>query len=169
MSSQSRRNFRRDQRTARAKRAPGMNLVSLMDIFTILVFFLLVSQSSVQEIPKDDNLKLPESLAQTPPEETVTVMIARDRILVQNKAVIEMDKVLNSSGELLPAVQNALQKELGKVVVKDLGANDKLQNINIVGDRSVPFSVLQKVMKSCTDMGYTRISLAVLQKSAVGS
>ncbi|EDY86617.1 biopolymer transport protein ExbD/TolR [gamma proteobacterium HTCC5015] len=146
-----------------------MNLVSLMDIFTILVFFLLVSQSSVQEIPKDDNLKLPESLAQTPPEETVTVMIARDRILVQNKAVIEMDKVLNSSGELLPAVQNALQKELGKVVVKDLGANDKLQNINIVGDRSVPFSVLQKVMKSCTDMGYTRISLAVLQKSAVGS
>ncbi|MGM0564526.1 MAG: ExbD/TolR family protein [Pseudomonadota bacterium] len=169
MSAHSRRAARAANRKQRNKRSASMNLVSLMDIFTILVFFLLVSQSSVQEPPKDEDMTLPESFAETPPEDTVTVMISRDQILVQDKLVLEMEQVVNSEGDLLPEVQQALQKELGKVVVKDVGANEKLQAITILGDRSIPFSVLQKVMKSCTDMGYTRISLAVLQKSAVGS
>ena len=40
----------------------GLNLVSLMDIFTILVFFLLVNSSDVETLPNAKDLQLPESI-----------------------------------------------------------------------------------------------------------
>ena len=56
--------------------------------------------------------------------------------------------------------------ELSKVLVKDVGANEQLQEITLLGDKSIPFSILKKVMSTCTELGYTKISLAVVQKSA---
>lgn len=162
----SKRAKRMAKKHEKAKRGATMNLVSLMDIFTILVFFLLVSQSTVDELPKDENLKLPESIAQKKPEETVTVMIARDRVIVQGKEVAAIEDIQNQEGKVIDTVRTALEKELKKVVVKDVGANEQLQEITILGDKAIPFSVLKKVMNTCTELGYTRISLAVVQKSA---
>ncbi len=64
-------------------KASGLNLVSLMDIFTILVFFLLVSSSSVQQLPKKKDIRLPTSVAKKVPTETVVIMVSKNNILVQ--------------------------------------------------------------------------------------
>ncbi len=40
------------------------------------------------------------------------------------------------------------------------------QEVTILADRSVPFSVVKKVMSTCTSQGFGRISLAVLQKGS---
>jgi biopolymer transport protein ExbD len=40
------------------------------------------------------------------------------------------------------------------------------EEITILADKSVPFSVLRKVMSTCTSQGYGRISLAVLEREA---
>jgi biopolymer transport protein ExbD len=40
------------------------------------------------------------------------------------------------------------------------------REVTVLADKSVPFSVLKKVMATCTGQGYTRVSLAVVQKPA---
>ena len=154
------------KRHKRAKKSAPMNLVSLMDIFTILVFFLLVSQSESDALPAAKQMKLPTSLAQAKPAQTVTVMITRDRIVVQGNEVALLEEVASQEEKIIGTVRAALQKELSKVLVKDVGANEQLQEITLLGDKSIPFSVLKKVMNTCTELGYTKISLAVVQKSA---
>ena len=88
-------------KSARAKRmekhhkrnlgSGSLNLVSLMDIFTILVFFLLVNSSDVQTLPNAKDMKLPESIAEKKPEETVTILIGKTEILVQGTPVVKID------------------------------------------------------------------------------
>jgi hypothetical protein len=65
-----------------------LKLVSLMEIFTILVFFLLVNSADVQTLPNAKDMKLPESVAEKKPEETVTILIGRTEILVQGHRTI---------------------------------------------------------------------------------
>ena len=59
----SRRALRMERHHKRHRSRGGLNLVSLMDIFTILVFFLLVNSSEVQTLPNAKDLELPESIA----------------------------------------------------------------------------------------------------------
>ena len=38
--------------------------------------------------------------------------------------------------------------------------------VTIMGGKDIPYQLLKRVMASCTEAGYGRISLAVLQKTA---
>ena len=40
------------------------------------------------------------------------------------------------------------------------------KEVTILADKSVPFSVVKKVMSTCTSQGYARISLAVMQQES---
>ena len=40
------------------------------------------------------------------------------------------------------------------------------REVTILADRTVPFSVVEQVMSTCTAEGYENVSLAVTQKSA---
>ena len=66
---------RMERHHKRHKRSTALNLVSLMDIFTILVFFLLVNSSEVQTLPNAKDLVLPESVAEERARETVVVLV----------------------------------------------------------------------------------------------
>jgi hypothetical protein len=66
---------RMEKHHKRNKSLGTLNLVSLMDIFTILVFFLLVNSSDVETLPNAKDLQLPESIAETKAKETVVIMI----------------------------------------------------------------------------------------------
>jgi len=147
----SKRAGRMAKRSARVKKGASMNLVSLMDIFTILVFFLLVSQSETDELPEDEKLTLPNSIAQTKPETTVTIMITPDRIVIEGKQVASIEDVVAQEDKIIRTVHAALSKELNKVLVKDIEANQSLQEVTILGDKSIPFKVLKKVMNTCTE------------------
>ena len=60
----SQRAKRMERRNERGKKTVSLNLVSLMDIFTILVFFLLVNSAQVEVLPNARDLQLPESIAE---------------------------------------------------------------------------------------------------------
>ena len=64
-----------DRRHSRGRKMPGFNIISLMDIFTILVFFLLVNSSDVEVLPSAKSIQLPESIAAEKPRETLVVMV----------------------------------------------------------------------------------------------
>ena len=78
------RNSRRLKRMSRNRgKISKMNLTSLMDVFTILVFFLLVNSGSVEILDAPKDVKLPESQVETKPRETVIIFVSPEEILVQ--------------------------------------------------------------------------------------
>jgi len=155
---------------ARRKRAtPKLNLTSLMDVFTILVFFLMVNSASVETLQQPKLIKLPESVIEEKPRETVVIIVGTDQVLVQGVPVARVaDIQASNSAEIAPI--SARLHELSESVI---GLSTKTvaesQEVTVLADKSVPFSVVKKVMATCTGQGYTRVSLAVVQKSAQSS
>jgi len=137
--------------------AGGLSLVSLMDVFTILVFFLLVNSASSDVMEPPKNIKLPDSAVETKPRETVIVMITPTQILVQGEPVISTQEVVDSKIAIIEQVKDRLILQKKKVI----GINTK----TVLAHRTVPFHLMKKVMASCTSAGYGKISLAVIQKA----
>ncbi len=161
-------NNRRIERMSRAKKrkAPGLNLVSLMDVFTILVFFLLVNQSDTKDLPSPDDVALPESLTEIAPKKTIVIMISKDRrVLVNEEEVATVEEVISLKDPFVPVITELLNVEKKKFLASQAFTNEKLLSVTIMGDRDIEFSVLKKIMASCTVAGYEQISLAVLQKA----
>ena len=150
----------------RNKAVGGLNLVSLMDIFTILVFFLLVSSSEVQTLPNAKDMTLPESIAEKKPEENVVVLIGKTDILVQGSPVAKIDDVLATKGNDIPALREALLSQNDRVLRREARDDIAGREVTIMGDKEIPYRLLKKVMATCTASDYGQISLAVLQKSS---
>lgn len=164
--SESRRAKRMSRHHARTKRSAGLNMVSLMDIFTILVFFLLVSSSSVQDIPNTREIKLPESISDKSPKETVVVTVGKD-IVVQGRKVASVEEVMSSSsleiGPLKAELERLTSRKFGGVKTKD--GKPIPREVTIMGDKKIPFDLLKKIMFTCSRSNYSNISLAVMRKA----
>ncbi len=157
---------RMEKHHKRNKGAGVLNLVSLMDIFTILVFFLLVNSSDVQTLPNTKDLQLPESIAETKPEETVVILIGEQDILVQGVPVASIDQVMAQKGNDIPALREALLSQNDRVLRREAQDDIAGREVTIMGDKDIPYRLLKKVMATCTQSDYGQISLAVLQKSS---
>jgi biopolymer transport protein TolR len=156
-----RRANRMARKHKRASRSVSINLVSLMDIFTILVFFLLVNSSGGEVLPTHSSIALPESVSEEIPRITVTIMVNEESILLHGKVVESVKTLLNSTDDSSESLVMALNNNKRR----SLPANEA----TIMGDREIPYRLLKKVIASCTEAGFERISLAVLQvKSEAG-
>ncbi len=157
---------RMEKHHKRNKKTGSLNLVSLMDIFTILVFFLLVNSSDVQTLPNAKDMKLPESIAEKKPEETVTILIGKTDILVQGEPVAKIDEVMATKGNDIPQLREALLSQNDRVLRRAARNDVAGREVTIMGDKDIPYRLLKKVMATCTQSDYGQISLAVLQKSS---
>jgi biopolymer transport protein ExbD len=158
---------RRIARMTRNKRSsPKLNLTSLMDVFTILVFFLLVNSATVEVLQQPKQIKLPDSVVETKPRETVVIFVGMEEVLVQGVPVaLVADIQATDSAEIEP-ISVRLAELSGSVIGLSTQAVADSQEVTVLADKAVPFSVLKKIMATCTGQGYTRVSLAVVQKSA---
>jgi biopolymer transport protein ExbD len=161
----SRRAKRMERHHKRMKRATALNMVSLMDIFTILVFFLLISSSSGDVLPSTKSVKLPESLADKKPKETVIILVNRDHILVQGRKVADVAAVINSSSAVIAPLKEELDLQTRSIVKRVDAANPFNGEVTIMGDKEIPYKLLKKIMLTCTQANYGNISLAVMQKA----
>jgi biopolymer transport protein TolR len=157
---------RMDRHHKRGKMGTALNLVSLMDIFTILVFFLLVNSSDVEVLPNAKDIQLPESIAEEKAKETVVILIGDEHIIVQGTPVVRVDKVLATRGNDIPELRQALLSQNDRVLRKEAQDDIAGREVTIMGDKDIPYRLLKKVMATCTASEYGRISLAVLQKSS---
>lgn len=155
---------KRMERHHKRARPASLNLVSLMDIFTILVFFLLVNQSEVQALDVPKNIQLPESMAIARPSETVVVMVTPEQILVQGRPVAATGEVDAQAELVIGPLRDALKAQTDRFLRASAQADIAGREITILGDRTVPYRVLKKVMATCTDADYGKLSLAVLQR-----
>jgi biopolymer transport protein ExbD len=153
---------------ARANRytTARLNLTSLMDVFTILVLYLLVNQSAVEVIEPPKEITLPDSIVEVKPRQTVVMMVNDDQVLVQGKPVMAFSDLLASKEVALPPVQEALLRLKRNVIGVNTRTVATSQEVTIMANRTVPFKALKTLMSSCTSAGYNRISLAVIQKAS---
>ena len=147
------RRVRRLKRTR--SRGPEINLVSLMDIFTILVFFLLVNAGEVEILPSPRGLVLPDSAAVQRTEASPVVMITPTEILLQGKKITARSAIEQSPEQNIPALQAALLK---------LPKEADTRRVTIMGDKATPYQLLRKVMLSCSQAEYDQIALAVTRR-----
>jgi len=150
----------------RHKQLVGLNLVSLMDIFTILVFFLLVNSSDVETLPNTKDLQLPESIAEEKAKETVVILIGEVDLIVQGSPVAKIADVMATKGNDIPELREALLSQNDRVLRREASEEIVAREVTIMGDKDIPYRLLKKVMATCTESDYGQISLAVLQKSS---
>jgi biopolymer transport protein ExbD len=157
---------RRISRMVRRKRAlPKLNLTSLMDVFTILVFFLMVNQSSVEVLQQPKKIKLPQSVVEQKPRETVVILVGKDEVLVQGVPVARIADIQATGNADIEPIGTRLAELSERVIGVSTQAVAESQEVTVLADKSIPFSVLKKILATCTARGYTRVSLAVVQKS----
>lgn len=153
------RRARRMDRHHKMQKGPGLNLVSLMDIFTILVFFLLVNSSSTQQPPSNKELTLPKSIAKKAPQETLVVSITKTEILVQGRKIAELSELADDTAENIPA----LKEELLFLAGGQVNALKTARKVTIMGDENIPYELVRKVLKTCQQANYTNIAFAATQ------
>ena len=159
---------RRIRRMARNKRRAGwkLNLTPLMDVFTVLVFFLMFNSSSVETLQQPKQIVLPESVTEAKPRETVVIFVGQDEVLVQGVAVARIADIEALESTDIEPIRVRLAELSESVIGLSTQAVAESQEVTVLADKSIPFSVLKKIMATCTGQGYTRVSLAVVQKSA---
>jgi biopolymer transport protein TolR len=163
---QSRRAKRMERHHKRNKGTPAFNLVSLMDIFTILVFFLLVNTGEGEVLPSTRNVDLPQSIAEQKPRQNVVVMLTDRDILVQGARVASIDELKAAATLRIEPLIAALEQQNKRRILLDAQGKQVPPEVTIMGGKDIPYQLLKKVMASCTEAGYGKISLAVLQKTA---
>ena len=163
MSSSSRaRRMKRNHR--RLQQQPKLNLVALMDIFTILVLFLMVNNGDVEVLQADKSVVLPDSVSEARPEVALTIKVTDTDILVQGRVVESIDAALAQDENSL----SGLGEELRHQAARD-AAGDEVDPITgrpviIMGHRELPYKLLKRIMSTCAEQDYRDISLAVNSK-----
>jgi len=142
-----------------------ISLTSLMDVFTILVFFLLVNSATTEVLETPKQITLPASSVEAKPRETVVIFVSPTVVTVQGESVALVSEILETTNQDIAAIGERLAEVSENIIGLRTQIVAESQEITILADRSVPFSVIKKVMSTCTSRGFARISLAVLQKA----
>jgi len=157
----SRRTQRMKKHHARTKdRIASLNMVSLMDIFTILVFFLLVNATSAEILPTPKNISLPSASSEQLPRKNLVIIINDSEITLHGVKVAEVASVMASERKTIESLFLALKSRANSM--EDL---TDTQGVTIMADKQVPYDLVKKVMLTARGANFTNISFAVNQKS----
>ena len=140
-----------------------LNLVSLIDIFTILIFFLLINTGVADILPNSKAIKLPESTAEKLPRETVVVMVSQNDIVVEGRKVATVSDVIDAEADVIPSLKAELDVLASRQVIRAENEASK-RAITIMGDKEIPYRLLRKVMVTCARAEFTDVSFAVQKK-----
>mgnify|MGYP001806019155 CR=1 FL=1 len=153
------------KRAARKERNSSgldMNLVALIDIFTILIFFLM-SSTGIEVLTSSKSVKLPESTVEKMPRETIVVTVSGTDILVGGRKVATVVDAMGTDGDLIAPLKAELDLQAGRQVLrKENEAQSKA--VTIMGDKDIPYRLLRKVMYTAARANFSDVSFAVTQK-----
>ena len=153
-----RRMIRHHQRN---KAGAKLNLVSLMDIFTILVFFLLLNSGEVEILQNQKDITLPDSIAEKKPDATLLVTVSETELAVEGKLMANVDDVLALKGLNIPELAEELALYAARRPELTDIEKEKGRAVTIMGDKEIPYALLKRIMTTCAANDYRNISLAV--------
>lgn len=142
----------------------SLNLTSMIDMFTILLVFLLKSYSAEgQLVTLSDELILPKARIETSAELKLEIQVNSSVIVVDGEPVVQVNEDLLSSGNAIPELVIRLQDHLEYSRLTRGTITEEETKINIQGDVGIPAILLQRVMASCSEAGYVGQNLAVIK------
>ena len=147
--------------------APTLMLTSLLDMFTIILIFLIVSfESEDQGFQLSDQVKLPESSARGELKQAVNVVITGESVLLGEKVVARLSTRRNV-GDLgqdeIPDLVTALEAEHERRF-GDAPEGDEIDAVIVVqSDRKTDYRTLYAVLRSAATAGFFKYRLAVLK------
>ena len=153
---------KRAERRSRHGNMVDMNLVSLIDVFTILIFFLL-SNVGVETLPSPKAVKLPESLAEVQPRDNVVVVVSGSEVIVEGRHIVNVADVIDQQSDVIEPLKTELDQQAARHVIRKENEAQSRQ-ITIMGDREIPYRLLRKIMVSCAVANFSDVSFAVRQK-----
>lgn len=146
---------KRAERRSRNQTMVDMNLVSLIDVFTILIFFLLSNSGGVEILPSPKAVLLPESISETAPRQTVVIAVNRSEITLNGQTVSTVADALSQEYDLIAPLETALSQLKG----------DKTDTrVTIMGDKDIPYRLLRRIMATSAHANYSDVSFAVRQR-----
>lgn len=151
------------RRHRRNKAGPKLNLVSLMDIFTILVFFLLVNSSDVEVLQTNKDIELPQSIAEAQPPSNLILMVSAESIIVGGRQVVDLVSTKSLQRSKIPELQKELEYRAKRKPYRTPEEAAKGRGITIMADKGTPYTLIKKIMSTAASTDYRRISLAVNQ------
>lgn len=158
----------RRRREQRHKTGGHLMLVPFIDMLTILVVFLLLHTADVEILPNTKNISIPQSVSELKPRETLVVMLTRDMLFVDGKPIATLAEIKATEGNVIPSLKAALNRQGDRVLqfaaTRGSDADVANREVTIMGDKSTPYAVLKKVMATCTDADFGKVSLAVFEK-----
>lgn len=133
--------------------AVSLSLTSMVDMFAILVIFLLSSNSTVQEwVQIQHDIQLPKAKSSDEVKKSTTIQVSKDAVFGEdNQPLIDVAKV---QGGL---VVGPIQKYLSKIP-------DKQGYVNIVADARVPFGAMRRIIATVQESGFNNVNLAVMPR-----
>jgi biopolymer transport protein ExbD len=157
------------RRRERGRKTDGhLLLVPFIDMLTILVVFLLLHTADVEILPNTKNISIPQSVSELKPRETLVVLLTRDMLFVDGKPVATLAEIKANEGNVIPSLKEALSRQgervLQSAALRGTDAEAASREVTIMGDKSTPYAVLKKVMATCTDADFGKVSLAVFEK-----
>ena len=155
---------KRTERHDRNKSKMDMNLVALIDIFTVLIFFLMSSAAGVEILTPGRGVSLPQSSADKTPKETLVITVSGPDILVEGRRVATVNEALAAEGDLIAGLKEELDLQAKRVVIR---AENQAQGkaITIMGDKTLPYALLRKVMVTAARADFSEVSFAVTPKA----
>jgi biopolymer transport protein ExbD len=154
---------KRAERRERNRSEVDLPLVSLIDIFVILIFFLLSNFAAVELLPSSKSVRLPESNSDQAPRETVVVLVNDKDIVVQGRKVASVPEALAADGDVIAPLKAELDILAGVQTIRQENAA-QARAITILGDRNIEYRLLRKIMVTCARANFSAVAFAVQQK-----
>jgi biopolymer transport protein ExbD len=140
-----------------------LNLIPMIDILSVLVSFLLVYSTEVEVVQNSKGINIPESISELKPRETVVVMLTKDELFVQGERITSIAEVRASNEAIIAPLAAALKRPM-LIGRRMAGKSDAAREVTVMADKSLTYDVIKKVLSTCTDADYGRVSFALTQK-----
>ena len=157
------------RRRRRHHGASHFALIPFIDMMTILVVFLLAHTADVDILPNTKNISIPQSLSDRKPSAAVVVMVTKDLVYVDGQPVGTIAQVVANPGPVFEPLKAALLAQNDKVLAGEQKVDIAKREVTIMGDKSVPYSVLKRIMLTCSDAEYGKVSFAVVERERAAS
>ena len=144
-------------------------LVPFIDMMTILVVFLLAHTAEVDILPNTKNISIPQSLSDRKPDAAIVVMVTKDQVFVDGQLVGNLSDVMADQGTYFEPLKAALVAQNQRLLGQQAQADVSKREVTIMGDKGTPYAVLKKIMMSCAQADYGKVSFAVVERERAAS
>jgi biopolymer transport protein TolR len=160
--------YRIQRHRKRKHGASHFALVPFIDMMTILVVFLLAHTADVDILPNTKNISIPQSISDRKPDAAVVVMVTKDSVYVDGQLVGALSEVIADQGPFFAPLKAALVAQNARSLPGQQTEIAK-REVTIMGDKSTPYSVLKKIMLTCSEAEYGKVSFAVVERERAAS